>query len=264
MKDLETSRRALESGWQRELDVHCAEPLKTAMDYALRGGKHLRGLLLIATTKACGGDAALAIQPAIAVEMVHAASLVVDDLPAFDGSKARRGRPALHCGFGEAQAILAAHALVAMAFQTLSSSPLESARALDLVKLLSATVGGRGMSLGELLDLELAGGSDPTVNSLKTAILFQTASEIGGLLASVGDELRSELSELGAQIGCCYQALDDLEDTPANEADSAGLRLGFAQQLAATEARFGSLRSQLVDPAPLAEWLANMSALRRD
>lgn len=260
--DIEIQRRALEKAWQNALDDYSEEPLKSVMDYALRGGKCLRGLLLISTTTACGGEKVVSIPPAVAIEMVHAASLAVDDLPALDGSDARRGRPALHRQFGEAQAILAAHALVAAAFQVLIAAPLESERTLTLIKFFSAAVGGRGMALGELLDIEKGNTTDRAVDQLKTAVLFQTAAEAGGLVAGVGDDLLALLGQFGTRIGCCYQTLDDLEDTPDSDDDSVNIRGDFHEQLAAAGRSLEKLQPKLADPAPLVQWLDWVSSLQ--
>ena len=260
MTNIEVERCALENAWQEALSVYSADPLKTVMDYALRGGKYLRGLLLISTSKACGGYWEQAIPPAVAIEMVHAASLAVDDLPALDESKTRRGRPALHCRFGEAHAILAAHALVATAFQVLSTTPLDPQRIVVLVRLLSAAVGGRGMTLGELLDIEKGDRSDYIVDNLKTASLFQAAAETGGVVAGTGDGLLASLRQWGAQIGSCYQTLDDLEDAPVRDDNWFSLRRDFQKNSAATGSIFASVRPELADATPLEQWLDYVSA----
>ncbi len=263
MTENERARRALERACQDSMNEFCAEPMKTVMGYALQGGKGLRGLLLISSARSCGGEFEPAIGPAVAIEMLHGASLVVDDLPALDESDTRRGRPALHRRFGESHAILAAHALVATAFQVLSATVLEADRVVALVGLFSAAVGARGMALGELLDLEKGDSSDRTVDTLKTAILFQIAAEAGGVVAGAGDELLAHLGEVGAAVGCCYPSLGDLEGRPVRDEAWMGRRAGFETELAAISTRFSEIQPHLSDKRPLELWLNWVCSLAR-
>ena len=145
MTENEREWRALERKCQDSPNEFCAEPMKTVMGFALLGGKNLRGLLLFSSARSCGGKSAPAIGPAVSIEMLHGASLAVDDLSVLDGSDNRRGRPARHRRFGESHAIPAAHAFVATAFQVLGATQLDTDRVVAHVKLYSIAVGARGV-----------------------------------------------------------------------------------------------------------------------
>lgn len=199
---------------------------------ALGGGKRLRPRLVLAVAAAAGATGAaldLALHTACAVELIHCASLVHDDLPCFDDAATRRGRPTVAARFGEAMAILAGDALLARAFDLLSEAPPELAhRALRILRLLGDAVGSRaGLIGGQSLELcEATSGVRAAApphehlaryHAMKTASLFRVAAEAGATAAEAGD-IRA-WGEVGRCIGLAYQLADDLYDAQRREAD---------------------------------------------
>jgi geranylgeranyl diphosphate synthase type II len=197
--------------------------LHAAVNYALLApGKRLRPLLTLVTAECFGGDVSLALTPACAIEMVHAASLVLDDLPCMDDSHLRRGQPATHVRYGEDVAILAAVALLNNAFGIISHMPgLPPARALDMVRSLSAAVGMDGLVAGQEQDLQCDGSASMTklaqINHQKTGVLFVAAVEMGALSAGADDQAREALRQFACELGLAFQALDDLDGVDEDE-----------------------------------------------
>ena len=147
------------------------KPLHEAMRYsALAPGKRLRPSLCLAACEAVGGDPAVALDAACALEMVHTFSLIHDDLPAIDDDDLRRGRPTCHVQFGEAMAVLAGDALFALAFEALSACHSDPARVVAAVKTVSQATGSLGLVGGETMDI-LAEGTQLVTSTLK---VFQT------------------------------------------------------------------------------------------
>ena len=167
---------------------------------ALGGGKRLRALLALASAEAAGGDESQAIPAAVAVELVHAYSLIHDDLPALDNDDTRRGRPASHIAFGEATAILAGDLLQAMAYKALVSIETPVRALIEdrfaAVYVLSSLSGLIGLVGGQYLDLELekqesANFSDVLeMEDLKTGNLFGAAMVMGGILGGANENER--------------------------------------------------------------------------
>ena len=192
------------------------EPLKGAMRYALLSpGKRLRPMMLIKAhemLRPAGGDV---LRFATALEMIHAYSLVHDDLPAMDNDVLRRGRPTCHVAYGEGMAILAGDGLLNLAFETMLSSPLpgawEAARAVALQSGVHGMVGGQG------LDLACTGktADRATVERLqteKTAALFIGAVEAGLFLAGADDGQREAGRDFARGFGRAFQIIDDILD----------------------------------------------------
>jgi geranylgeranyl pyrophosphate synthase len=187
------------------------------------GGKRLRGILVLATSRCCGGEESAALPLACAVELLHTASLVHDDLPAMDDHDSRRGRPSLHLRHGEAMAILAGDALISAAFEVAAESRPRCGLA-PVIRSLARAAGARGMAAGQALDL--APPTDPvgdadhfrTTYELKTASLFRTAAEIGSLCAGAATEEVSALAHFGTKLGLAFQVVDDLLDADADHA----------------------------------------------
>lgn len=190
--------------------------LHEAMRYAcLADGKRLRPALCIVSCEAFGGTLSQALDAACALEMVHAFSLIHDDLPALDNDDLRRGKPTVHRAFDEATAILAGDALFALAFQTLANigaSPLTKARC---IARLAVASGSRGLAGGEALDLASEGKpvtvEDVTaIHLLKTAALISASCVIGALLAGASDEDVEIIASAGRRIGVAFQIRDDV------------------------------------------------------
>ena len=210
-----------------------AGPLDEAMRHAvLGGGKRLRPTLVWAAARLADDDDDSRDAPALAVELLHSYSLVHDDLPAMDDDAVRRGRPAAHIAFGEANALLAGDSLQALAFAELASWPVPHAlrlQALDL--LLGAAL---DMARGQALDLAQA-RRDTTaqqlaeIQGLKTAALMRASVQLGALAADMGpghDSWRA-LGEFGRCLGLAFQVRDDLLDTDTAAATSPAV-LGTA------------------------------------
>ena len=201
--------------------------LHEAMRYAtLEGGKRVRPLLCFAAGEACGAAPERLEVAASAVEMIHAYSLVHDDMPCMDNDVLRRGKPTVHVQFDEAAALLVGDALQSLAFQLLSETPLahDPARQLGMVKLLAVASGSRGMAGGQAIDLESTGKalSLPELEFMhihKTGALIRAAvllgAECGRLL---DDTARERLDHYAKTIGLAFQVVDDVLDTEASTA----------------------------------------------
>lgn len=198
-----------------------AARLAAAMRYAaLGGGKRLRPALVLACCRAAGGDETSVLGPAAAVEMIHAYSLVHDDLPAMDDDDLRRGRPTTHRAFGEAIAILAGDALLTLGFEVLASRPVGdsgAARRAEAVRIAALAAGAAGMVGGQMADLE-AERVDPIsaplawIHEHKTGSLMAAAAEIGGIHGGASGAARVALSRFGRILGLAFQIADDILD----------------------------------------------------
>lgn len=200
--------------------------LHLAMRHAvLGGGKRLRPMLVYAAGEATGADEALLDDPAAAVELVHAFSLVHDDLPAMDDDALRRGRPTVHVAFDEATAILAGDALQALAFSVLAESPAEPALRVAWLQSLAEATGARGMCGGQALDMAATGarlelGALERLHALKTGALIRSAVRLGALAGQADATTLARLDDYAAALGLAFQIRDDLLDI---EADSGQL-----------------------------------------
>ncbi len=200
--------------------------LHQAMRHAvLGGGKRLRPLLVYAAGEATGADPALLDDPAAAVELVHAFSLVHDDLPAMDDDDLRRGRPTVHVAFDEATAILAGDALQALAFSVLAESPAEPALRVAWLQSLAQATGTRGMCGGQALDMAATGArlelaQLERLHALKTGALIRSAVRLGALAGHADAATLARLDDYAAALGLAFQIRDDILDI---EADSAQL-----------------------------------------
>ena len=194
--------------------------LGLAMRYAvLDGGKRLRPLLVLAAGEAVQGDGAAALRAACAVELIHAYSLVHDDMPCMDNDVLRRGKPTVHVRFGEAQALLAGDALQALAFELLvpddgSMPPTLSAA---LCRQLALAAGATGMAGGQAVDLASVGlsldqAALEAMHRLKTGALLQASVMMGVATAQVQAGVTRELSAYGASLGLAFQVVDDILD----------------------------------------------------
>ncbi len=187
-----------------------------AMRYAvLGGGKRLRPAITLAACAAAGGTRAAALPAAAAVELLHAYTLIHDDLPAMDDDDERRGRPTVHIEFGEASAILAGDALLTAAFATLAALGAATA---DAVRVLGARAGAGELLAGQARDLALADNALPAlpllerIHAEKTGALFAAAAELGAIAAGAGDDVRARLAAFGMELGIAFQHADDLAD----------------------------------------------------
>ncbi len=191
-----------------------------AMRYAaLGGGKRLRGFLVMEVASLFKVAPACAARVAASVEMLHAYSLVHDDLPAMDNDDLRRGKPSTHKAFDEATAILAGDALQARAFEVLAEEDTHSdpqARC-ELVCALGLAAGARGMAGGQMIDMEAEGrtltiGEVARLQALKTGRLIQYSAEAGAILGRAPWQVRTQIAAYGRDLGAAFQIADDVLD----------------------------------------------------
>ena len=221
--------------------------LGEAMRYAvLDGGKRLRPLLVLAAAEAVQGHADAALRAACAAELIHAYSLVHDDMPCMDNDVLRRGKPTVHVQFGEATALLAGDALQALAFELLTpeGDAVPPAMQADLCRLLACAAGAHGMAGGQAIDLASVGKplAEPELRArhrLKTGALLQGSVRMGAACASdVPTAARKALDNYGAAIGLAFQVVDDILDVTA---DSAALGKTAGKDAAADKPTYVSL-----------------------
>lgn len=193
--------------------------LHAGMSYNLLApGKRLRPLLTILTAQNFGYNVFTALDVACCVEMIHAASLILDDLPAMDNAVVRRGQQTTHRKFGEDIAILSGVGLLNLAFSVLASNKMLTADIrIELIRLLTNAVGFDGLIGGQVMDLHLRSASTndhqlSRVNAQKTAVLFTAAAEAGALLAGVKDSQLSLVRKFASELGAGFQIADDFLD----------------------------------------------------
>ena len=228
---LTRTRARVEAALDARLPAAEAAPihLHAAMRYAtLGGGKRLRAGLCYAAGEALGAADTVLDVPACALELIHAYSLVHDDLPAMDDDDLRRGRPTLHRAFDEATAILAGDALHTLAFELLASDPaldVPAARRLAMLARLAEAAGSVGMAGGQAIDLA-AVGQTLTLTQLedmharKTGALIRAAVVLGALAADSRPDALVKLDDYARHIGLSFQIVDDILDI---EGDTATL-----------------------------------------
>ncbi|MES2936133.1 MAG: farnesyl diphosphate synthase [Pseudomonadota bacterium] len=239
--------------------------LGEAMRYAvLDGGKRLRPLLVLAAAEAVNGDADAALRAACAVELIHAYSLVHDDLPCMDNDVLRRGKPTVHVKFGEAGALLAGDALQALAFELLAPLDGSVATAVQarLCGLLARAAGHAGMAGGQAIDIAsigrpLAEDELRRMHRLKTGALLQASVMMGAACGAVSTAAVQALADYGWAIGLAFQVVDDILDVTADSA-TLGKTAGkdAAQDKPTYVALLGLERSRAYAAQLLAEALA--------
>lgn len=229
--------------------------LHAAMRYAtLGGGKRIRALLAYSAAHTCGADLAALDHVAAAVEMIHAYSLVHDDLPCMDDDVLRRGQPTCHVKFGEATAMLAGDALQPLAFEVLANTPITDAQRVQIISLLAVASGAPGMAGGQAIDLA-AVGTALTLPELEAMHLRKTGALITASLlmgAACFGELHQKNSEFAPQLseiqkaalksyadtlGLAFQVIDDILDV---EGDAATLGKTAGKDAAANKPTFVS------------------------
>lgn len=196
--------------------------LHRAMRHAtLDGGKRLRARLVYATGRLFELSLTQLDSAAAAVEMIHAYSLIHDDLPAMDDDVLRRGKPTVHIAFDEATAILAGDALQALAYETLVCAEWPDAAKLAALQELISASGSRGMCGGQQLDME-AGGKTLTladlqiVHALKTGALIKAAIRLPAIVAGADSDARAALDAFADDLGLAFQIQDDILDVEAS------------------------------------------------
>jgi farnesyl diphosphate synthase len=226
------------SGWSRErlekveqalsrwVVADAPAGLGDAMRYAvLDGGKRLRPLLVLAASEAVRGNPFAALRAACAVELIHAYSLVHDDMPCMDNDVLRRGKPTVHVKFGQAQALLAGDALQALAFELLAPDDDTVAAQVQaaLCRLLARAAGHEGMAGGQAIDLASVGRtlSQDQLQGMhrrKTGALLQGSVMMGAACGSASPAVCTALAGYGAAVGLAFQVVDDILDVTADSA----------------------------------------------
>ena len=194
----------------------------------LSPGKRFRPLLTIFLTEGChASDAAreASVEIGCVIEMVHAASLILDDLPCMDDAHLRRNQPTTHIAFGESTAILSATALLNRAFGVIArNAGLSADQRVELSDLLSYAVGSTGLIAGQMADLDNTGDASVSeierVNRLKTGALFDFAADAAAILADSPASQRAALKDFSRQIGLAFQLLDDVKDVLQSHLES--------------------------------------------
>jgi len=221
---------AVEQALQAWVAADAPAGLGEAMRYAvLDGGKRLRPLLVLAAAEAVQGDPGVALRAACAVELIHAYSLVHDDLPCMDNDVLRRGKPTVHVRHGEAQALLAGDALQALAFELLCPAEAEAGEVPAAVWLrqcrwLARASGAHGMAGGQAIDLASVGRALDlpaleAMHRLKTGALLQASVLMGmGCAATVPTPVAQAFERFGAALGLAFQVVDDILDVTADSA----------------------------------------------
>lgn len=264
---LDAWRTRIDAALERALDlVTGAEPrLVAGMRHAvLLGGKRMRPLLAHASGHACGADPDALDGPATAIELIHAYSLVHDDLPAMDDDALRRGQPTVHMAFDEGTAILVGDALQSLAFQVLADTPVSDDRRVSLLRELAMAAGAHGMCGGQALDLAATGkGSNASLqnleqlHALKTGALIRAAVRMGALAAGAGSDQHKHLDSFADALGLAFQIRDDLLDV---EGESETLGKTAGKDAAQDKATFPALIGIEASRARLAELADTMSA----
>ncbi|MFZ1936843.1 MAG: polyprenyl synthetase family protein [Thermoguttaceae bacterium] len=242
---------------QTQLNHDCPARLREAMRYSLLApGKRLRPMLVLLAARACGGDTEAAMPAACAVEIVHAYSLIHDDLPAMDDDDLRRGRPTCHKAFDEATAILAGDALLTLAFETLAHGVKPPAVAAACCAVLAKAAGPCGMVGGQTDDVAAEKNDEcgmmndecerdrqasaihhssliihhslPHLESIhrrKTGAMILVSLRLGAMTAGAVPEQLATLDAYGQRLGLAFQIIDDLLDVQSSEA-ATGKRVG--------------------------------------
>lgn len=268
MPDTPADTAARLAQWRDRIDGHLATllpdpatpPLRlhAAMRHAvLQGGKRMRPLLTYATGTAMGADQAALDAPAAAVELIHAYSLVHDDLPAMDDDTLRRGQPTVHVAFDEATAILAGDALQSLAFSVLAASPLDADVRVSMLAELAAAAGAGGMCGGQALDIDATGaGTDVDIDalhrlhSLKTGALLRASIRLGAIAARADAATLERLDGFANALGLAFQIRDDILDVEGN---SATLGKTAGKDAAQAKATFPALMGMLAAQRRLQE-----------
>ena len=204
----------------------CPPVVGDAMRYSLTaGGKRLRPVLCLASADAVGGDRALAMPAACALELIHTYSLIHDDLPAMDNDTMRRGRPTLHVVVGEGMAILAGDGLLTEAFALMARAPASpdpsiQGRKLRVIGIIATAAGATGMVGGQALDLVGAAGADDlrSMHGKKTGALIRAAATAGAVMGGADDATLALIDAAATDFGLAFQIVDDILDVEGEPA----------------------------------------------
>jgi geranylgeranyl diphosphate synthase, type II len=214
-----------------DLGEGCPTNLREAVRYSLLApGKRLRPMLTLLAAEACSGSIDDALPAACAVEMIHAYSLIHDDLPAMDNDDLRRGRPTCHKAFDEATAILAGDALLALAFEVLAKHVRPAALAAACCAALAEAAGACNLVGGQADDMAGANIGEglellQSIDHRKTGALIHVSLRLGGMISQADTRRLAVLDQYGRHVGLAFQIIDDLLDINSSE-QSLGKRVG--------------------------------------
>lgn len=229
--DIENYLSATRNWINRQLDLlipeNRSDNLCSAARYSLLGGgKRIRPIIVLATVQVLQGDLEAALHPACAIEMVHAYSLIHDDLPSMDNDDFRRGKPTLHKVFPESHAILAGDFLLNFAFEVLAKSPrLTAEQKVELIQTLSVAGGAKGMIGGQIMDLDATGkalelSELQLIHQHKTSALLEASFAFGAIVAGADEQIRQVLLTFGQEMGLIFQIIDDILDFSQSDKDN--------------------------------------------
>jgi farnesyl diphosphate synthase len=227
-RELAAVEAALDAWVPRDVPAGLGEAMRYGV---LDGGKRLRPLLVLAASQAVAGQREAALRAAISVELIHAYSLVHDDMPCMDNDVLRRGKPTVHVRYGEAQAMLAGDAMQALAFEVLTPDEgVAAALQARLCALLARSAGHAGMAGGQAIDLASVGvpldeRALRNMHRRKTGALLRASVLMGAACGAAGSTALQELSDYGAAIGLAFQVVDDILDV-TQESQTLGKTAG--------------------------------------
>lgn len=276
----DTALRSRFDGWRARSEATLARILPSVQEFpqrlhaamrhaAVDGGKRMRPLLVYATGSAFGIETSRLDAPAAAVELIHAYSLVHDDLPAMDDDALRRGKPTVHIAYDDATAILAGDALQSLAFSTLATSDFDDSIRIAMLQELTVATGSRGMCGGQALDLDATGDATSMsamqlerLHAMKTGALLRASVRLGALAACVDTATAERLDRFADALGLAFQIRDDMLDI---EGDSATLGKTAGKDAAQAKATFPAVLGVEASRARLRELAEVMeSALAPD
>lgn len=223
---LKERKKLVETALDNSIAVVYPEKIYESMRYSLlAGGKRLRPILCLATCEMTGGNTEMAMPTACALEMIHTMSLIHDDLPAMDNDDYRRGKLTNHKVYGDDVAILAGDGLLAYAFEYVASNTqnVPATQILQVISRLGHAVGAAGLVGGQVVDLEMEGKTDVSLETLnfihnhKTAALLEASVVCGGILSGTSPEDIQKLERYSRNIGLAFQIVDDILDITATQ-----------------------------------------------
>lgn len=243
---LKERQQEVEAALDQSIAVAYPEKIYESMRYSLMaGGKRLRPILCLATCELVGGNAAMAMPTACALEMIHTMSLIHDDLPCMDNDDFRRGKPTNHKVYGENIAVLAGDALLTYAFEMVTTTKdVPAPRLLQVVTKLAQAVGAAGLVGGQVVDLDSEGKPDISediltfIHTHKTGALLEASVLSGAILAGAEAEDLAKLANYSHDIGLAFQIVDDILDITATQ-EQLGKTAG--KDLQAQKATYPSL-----------------------
>jgi geranylgeranyl diphosphate synthase, type II len=265
----EEDRLLVDGALARLMPAESVQPpsIHEAMRYSVfAGGKRIRPILCLESARIFSSDVTPALHPACAIEFIHTYSLIHDDLPALDNDDLRRGKPTCHKKFGEATAILAGDALLTLAFETISATPVDPLRCVSIVREVSTAAGTvNGMVGGQVADLESEGRQIAPemleyIHRSKTAALIRASVTAGALCTGASEEDVARLRRMGETIGWAFQVTDDILDVEESSA-ALGKTAGkdIAQQKATYPAIYGLERSHEIAKELASKAIAELS-----